>query len=55
MDFVEEQIHPGLLPGELDIALIMNEGLNIEEAPELPQLEAYVVPSDLECKLPAEV
>jgi hypothetical protein len=40
----------GLLPGEIDFAMLMVEGLNIE-SPELAALEPYVVPSDLEVKI----
>lgn len=45
----------GLLPGEIDMALVMLEGLSIAEAPELPQLEPYIIPSDLECTLPLNI
>lgn len=42
----------GLLPGEIDFAMSMIEGLNIESL-ELATLEPYVIPSDLECKIQA--
>lgn len=41
----------GSVPGEIDVALTMIEGLNIE-ALQLSQLEHHVAPNDLTCEIP---
>lgn len=44
----------GLLPGEVDVALVMVEGVDVAGAPDLPDLERQVVPDDLRCSIPSE-
>jgi hypothetical protein len=42
----------GLIKGEIDIAVIMTEGMDVAAAPDVADLERYVVPEDLQCTLP---
>jgi hypothetical protein len=44
----------GLRSGEVDIALVMVEGMNVAAAPDPPDLECHVVPDDLQCSIPSE-
>ena len=51
---VSMPLSTGLLPGELDIALVMVDGMDIADGLARPDLERHVVPDDLRCSIPSE-
>lgn len=37
----------GLAPGEMNVAIIMHEGIDVAASPEIPELDRYINPDDL--------
>jgi hypothetical protein len=48
----ETELGKDLLSGEMDISLVMVEGLNIPIGSQIPKLEDLIIPEDLDLKMP---